>query len=758
MADLNVLLRIRADLANTIAQIDGVSKGIDNTGKSADRSSRLITSLARSAAGIFAGVSIAQFVRQTVQLEAQLEQVDIRLKTLTETDVRFQQTQQFLSETAANQNRNLIDLTDAYSKLLPLVRSNILTVDQSRQLLTGLNDIQAATGASATQLGQSIFGLSQGLSSGIVRAEELNQVVEPLPGLLQELDKAAGLPAGGFRKLVVQGEVTSAFFRDTLIKALDNYSGASERTTNTVDAANARLQNSYINLVKALERPINGSVVTFLDGLTVAVNTTAEALDRFVNGPSIDDRILAVRRSLIANQDNGVIGSLIDDLAGFDRNRSLNELDRLVAQRDELNRTQQQQAAEEAQRQADEQAAQKAAEEQALKNAQAEEERKKQKQEATQAAKAAASAAKQAAEAYQREREAIEANIQTLQFELQALSLSENERGVQTRLRSESANATAAERAQIEQLIRAIDAENQAQRRRSELDKVLIDEANRFADLRDQVSGFGIRSDASQGNFDQLIANIVDTGRAIDLTDSQINALLIDAGRRFNNELIEPSRQGLDQLSQFSVQAAKNIQDSFADFLFDPFNAGLDGLVSGFGDTLRKITAQAASSGILNALLGKDFASTGTLGQGSLLDGAGSAISDVFGFANGGIQTPFGPLPLRAYAGGGIADRPQLTIFGEGRTPEAFVPLPDGRTIPVTLAGGGSAQPIVNINVQEGQGTRASVSSRQTDQGTQVDILVEQIEQAMASGIRRGIGLAPTLEQQYGLNRAAGSR
>ncbi|PPD36745.1 MAG: hypothetical protein CTY18_02885 [Methylomonas sp.] len=758
MADLNVLLRIRADLANSVREIDQLSRGIDNTGRSADRSDRLIKSLARSATGLFAGVSIARFVSESVRLEAQLEQVDIRLKTLTETNVRFQQTQQFLSETAATQNKNLLDLTDAYSKLLPLVRSNILTVDQSRQLLTGLNDIQAATGASATQLGQSIFGLSQGLSSGIVRAEELNQVVEPLPGLLQELDRAAGLPAGGFRKLVVEGEVTSAFFRDTLIKALDSYSGASERTTNTVDAANARLQNSYINLVKALERPINSSTVTFLDGLTVAVNTTAEALDRFVNGPSIDDRILAVRRSLIANQDNGAIGSLIDDLAGFDRNRSLNELDRLLKQREELNRRQQQEAAQEKQRQADEQAAQKAAEEQALKNAQAEEERKKQKQEAAQAAKAAASAAKQAAEAYQREREAIEANIQTLQFELQALALSDDERTIQTRLRSESANATAAERAQIELLIRAIDAENQAQRRRSELDKVLIDEANRFADLRDQVSGFGIRSDASQGNFDQLIANIVDTGRAIDLTDSQINALLTDAGRRFNEELIEPSQRGLDQLSQFSIQAAKNIQDSFADFLFDPFNAGLDGLVSGFGDTLRKITAQAASSSILNALLGKDFASTGSLGEDSLLKGAGSAILEFFGFANGGIQTPFGPLPLRAYAGGGIADRPQLTIFGEGRTPEAFVPLPDGRTIPVTLAGGGSAQPIVNINVQEGQGTRASVSSRQTDQGTQVDILVEQIEQAMASGIRRGIGLAPTLEQQYGLNRAAGSR
>lgn len=58
-------------------------------------------------------------------------------------------------------------------------------------------------------------------------------------------------------------------------------------------------------------------------------------------------------------------------------------------------------------------------------------------------------------------------------------------------------------------------------------------------------------------------------------------------------------------------------------------------------------------------------------------------------FANGGIMTPDGPMPLRAYSRGGIADRPQLALFGEGRMPEAYVPLPDGRNIPVVIKGGG---------------------------------------------------------------------
>jgi hypothetical protein len=71
-------------------------------------------------------------------------------------------------------------------------------------------------------------------------------------------------------------------------------------------------------------------------------------------------------------------------------------------------------------------------------------------------------------------------------------------------------------------------------------------------------------------------------------------------------------------------------------------------------------------------------------------------------FANGGIMTDMGPLHLRKYADGGIANSPQLAMYGEAG-PEAYVPLPDGRSIPVTLntqgQGGGGAAPNVQVNV-----------------------------------------------------------
>jgi hypothetical protein len=95
-------------------------------------------------------------------------------------------------------------------------------------------------------------------------------------------------------------------------------------------------------------------------------------------------------------------------------------------------------------------------------------------------------------------------------------------------------------------------------------------------------------------------------------------------------------------------------------------------------------------------------------------------------------MTAMGPVPLRKYAKGGIAKSPQLAMFGEGSRPEAFVPLPDGRSIPVTMSAGAQQPPAVTFNVVNNSGT--PVTARQTGQkfdGRQMvlDIVLEGMSQ-----------------------------
>ena len=110
--------------------------------------------------------------------------------------------------------------------------------------------------------------------------------------------------------------------------------------------------------------------------------------------------------------------------------------------------------------------------------------------------------------------------------------------------------------------------------------------------------------------------------------------------------------------------------------------------------------------------------------DGGIMEGVGSHMP-VSAFANGGVM---GGLPVHQYAIGGIARTPQLAVFGEGRGAEAFVPLPDGKSIPVKMDG--SSGPIsVNLTV-------ASLDPR-----TAADVVLAQmpkIRKELASALREG--------------------
>jgi hypothetical protein len=86
--------------------------------------------------------------------------------------------------------------------------------------------------------------------------------------------------------------------------------------------------------------------------------------------------------------------------------------------------------------------------------------------------------------------------------------------------------------------------------------------------------------DLAQEDFDKFRAGLLDAmvGSAEDFED-------------FTNKI-----------DAFADEAARNMQDAFADFFFDPFGDGLSGMVKGMADALRKMIANLIASDILSFL------------------------------------------------------------------------------------------------------------------------------------------------------------
>ncbi len=148
----------------------------------------------------------------------------------------------------------------------------------------------------------------------------------------------------------------------------------------------------------------------------------------------------------------------------------------------------------------------------------------------------------------------------------------------------------------------------------------------------------------------------------------------------------------------------------------------------------------SSGSGGASSAISSAASSVGSWAQSSA-SGIGSWVSSFF--ADGGIMTQYGAAPLRKYANGGIANSPQLAMFGEGSSPEAYVPLPDGRSIPVSMKGATNTQSGSNVSIiinvaSDGSATSSGdTKSAFTGMANQVKnvVLTELVNQQRPGGL-----------------------
>ncbi|KDE90580.1 hypothetical protein D7Y57_18870 [Stenotrophomonas maltophilia] len=139
-------------------------------------------------------------------------------------------------------------------------------------------------------------------------------------------------------------------------------------------------------------------------------------------------------------------------------------------------------------------------------------------------------------------------------------------------------------------------------------------------------------------------------------------------------KMADDTRSATDGMRTVTDQAVRNMQDAFADFLFDPFKDGLGGMVDGFAKTLQKMAAQAAASQIFQMIgsWASGYSGTGA----SWVNAIGGAISGSAGGRAGG-----GPVAAGSMYRVGEGGRPELFDQG-GKT--YLIPGDAGSVRPIT--------------------------------------------------------------------------
>lgn len=144
----------------------------------------------------------------------------------------------------------------------------------------------------------------------------------------------------------------------------------------------------------------------------------------------------------------------------------------------------------------------------------------------------------------------------------------------------------------------------------------------------------------------------------------------------------EDAKKSLSATAAFAEQMGADMRRSLADFLFDPFKEGLDGMLSGFVDMLRQMVAQIAAQQLLTSFF--------TWGS-----GLGGGMGNFFGGLLKGITG-------KAAGGPVMGGTPYLV--GE-RGPELFVPRSSGTIMP-NGAGGVVLNQSIHLDARGGDADR----------------------------------------------------
>lgn len=230
------------------------------------------------------------------------------------------------------------------------------------------------------------------------------------------------------------------------------------------------------------------------------------------------------------------------------------------------------------------------------------------------------------------------------------------------------------------------------------LTKAIQDQITYVSQLRD---GFGATTDTMVGLEESIRRLREQSGKGPIIPPTQ--AAAPGQGADKPADLVEPS--AFDKFNEGVKKASLQWRD-FAQTAYQSGQVLVGGTLDALTDNISAAITRTKSWGQAWKDLGRSvlgilanvITKLITVKILSAIFGSTSGGADVKTQATGGVEPGVikSTVPLQRFAMGGIARGPTLALMGEGRAPaEAFVPLPDGRSIPVSFRGGEGGQTVV---------------------------------------------------------------
>lgn len=229
---------------------------------------------ARKLGSAFGGFSLALIAREVLQTADAYSSLNARLKLVTNGTAALEIAQASLFQVAQESRVGLGATADLYSSLarstqaLGVSQADVIGVTQT------INRALIVSGTSAQSAAAALTQLGQGFASGVLRGEELNSILEQTPRLAQAIADGLGVSVGKLRQLGQEGRLTAESVFGALQSQAGKLNDEFAKIPTTVSQAFQKVGNSVSVLIGEIDQSIGAT-----SGLANALSNVATALD-----------------------------------------------------------------------------------------------------------------------------------------------------------------------------------------------------------------------------------------------------------------------------------------------------------------------------------------------------------------------------------------------------------------------------------------------------------------------------------------------
>ena len=272
----NIVYQVQMDVANLIEAQRKVNERLEKmsggASKAASKFDQLQTSINKVAGAIAASIVVDWGCAFLVAAD-NMSQLNARIERLTGSAATASQTMQSLMRISSATGGSLQDTAKLWETLSTALRDTGATNGQIIQLTETLQKIGRIGGSSSEEMANALRQFGQSISSGTIRAEEFNSILEQMPELARQIAAGMGVSIGELRQLMLDGKLTAEDALNAIQKQTGSVNAEFEKLPRTLSQANTALTNSFLTMVDNINQATGASngMVLVIDSLAVAI-------------------------------------------------------------------------------------------------------------------------------------------------------------------------------------------------------------------------------------------------------------------------------------------------------------------------------------------------------------------------------------------------------------------------------------------------------------------------------------------------------